>query len=69
MLLSHGGQETDQPNDLFLTAIYELRMPGVDRGSEQAASVEKNYTNLAKEAANTVVLRIREWKIAGTLDG
>ncbi len=67
MLLSHGGHESDGPNDIYLTAIYELHMAEVEAGSERAAEVEKNYSNLAKGAANTVVNTIRGWKINDTL--
>jgi hypothetical protein len=67
MLLSHGGHETDTPNDIYLTAIYELHMPDVEAGTEKATEVEQNYTSLARGAANMVVTKIREWKVAGTL--
>lgn len=67
MLLSHGGYESDGPDDLYLTAIYELHMAEVEPGSERAGEVEKNYSLLAKAAANTVVQRIREWKINNSL--
>jgi hypothetical protein len=69
MLLSHGGRESDSPTDLYLTAIYELHVPDVEPGSEHASEIEKNYSLLAQGAARTVVERIREWKIKGTIDG
>ncbi|KAL2412775.1 Acetylaranotin biosynthesis cluster protein L [Exophiala dermatitidis] len=67
MLLSHGAQPTDGPNDLYLTAIYELHVPDVEPGSSRAAEIERDYTKLAKGAANTVVQRIREWKVDNKL--
>lgn len=67
MLLSHGGQSTDGPHDLYLTAIYELHMPEVEPGSSRAAEVERDYTALAKSAANKVVQTIRGWKSDGKL--
>ncbi|KIW36384.1 uncharacterized protein PV06_11375 [Exophiala oligosperma] len=63
IILSHGGQSTDGPNDLYLSAVYELHVPGVEPGSAQAAEIETNYTTLARGAANTVVQKVREWKI------
>lgn len=69
MLLSHGGQSSDGADDLFLTAIYELKMPEVEPGSAKASEVETNYTALARGAANSVVQKVREWKVDDKLDG
>lgn len=67
MLLSHGAKSTDGPNDLYLTAIYELHVPGTESGGSGAAEIERNYTELAKGAANTVVQKIRQWKVDNNL--
>lgn len=69
MLLSHGGRESDSPDDIYLSAVYELRVPEVEAGSQKAKEIEENYTLLAKGAAKGVIEKIRGWKINGTIDG
>lgn len=67
--MSRSGESTaDGPDCYYLTAIYELVMPGVTPGSQQAADITKNYSSLAKGAASTAVRVIREWKVSGKLD-
>jgi hypothetical protein len=68
MLISQGGNEADSPTDLYLTAIYELHLPSIEPGSERASEIEKNYALLAKGAAKTIVAKVREWKMNGTID-
>ncbi|KAF4212006.1 hypothetical protein CNMCM8980_010024 [Aspergillus fumigatiaffinis] len=68
MLISRGGRESDKPTDLFLTAAYELHVPGVVSGSDRAKEIQEEYSLLARGAARTVVAKIREWKSSGTLE-
>jgi len=68
MLLSYGGTPGQGEEDLFLTAMYELRVNGVVSGSPEAKAIETNYAQLAKGAALTAVERIRLWKVEDRLD-
>ncbi|RHZ46024.1 SRPBCC family protein [Aspergillus thermomutatus] len=68
MLISRGGRESDKPTDLFLTAVYELHVPGVVPESDRAKEIQEEYSLLARGAARTVVAKIREWKANGTLE-
>jgi hypothetical protein len=68
MVISRGGHERDEPHTLYLTAIYELHVPDVVPGSNRAQEIERDYSQLAKGAANTVVEKIRKWKVEGDLE-
>ncbi|KIA75388.1 hypothetical protein HK57_00107 [Aspergillus ustus] len=68
MVVSRGGHESDGPEALYLTAIYELHVPDVASGSEKAKQIERDYTQLAQGAARTVVATIRKWKLEGGLE-
>ncbi|KAL2842712.1 hypothetical protein BJY01DRAFT_235921 [Aspergillus pseudoustus] len=59
---------SDGPEALYLTAIYELHVPDVAPGSDQAKQIERDYTQLAQGAARTVVATIRKWKLEGGLE-
>ncbi|KAL3459744.1 hypothetical protein BJX64DRAFT_290913 [Aspergillus heterothallicus] len=68
MLISRGGHESDGPEVLYLTAIYELHVPDVAPGSDKAKEIERDYAKLAQGAARTVVATIRKWKLEGGLE-
>ncbi|KAJ5107503.1 hypothetical protein N7456_004178 [Penicillium angulare] len=68
MLVSYGGAPDQGEQDLYLTAMYELRVNGVETGSTEAKAMETNYAQLAKGAALTAVERIRLWKVEDRLD-
>ena len=53
--------------DLYLTAMYELKLANVEPGSAKAQEIEVNYTALARGACRDSVEKIRGWKEAGKL--
>ncbi|KAL4783352.1 hypothetical protein BJX76DRAFT_358095 [Aspergillus varians] len=67
MVMARGGSEGDGPDSLYLTAIYELHVPDVVPGSDRAKEIERDYAQLAKGAAHTVVDTVRRWKLEGAL--
>lgn len=60
-----GVDSTD--SDLYFTASYELKVPGVQPGSERAKEIQKEYTELARKAARDGVNSVRGWKREGKL--
>ena len=66
-LLSYGAGEGEAESDLYVTAMYELKLANVERGSTQAKDIEVNYTALARGACVDCVRKIRGWKVAGKL--
>ncbi|KAF5243267.1 hypothetical protein FANTH_8276 [Fusarium anthophilum] len=68
-LLSHGTvekQDNERP-ELFLTAMYELKLDSVEPGTQAAKDIELNYTALARGACENAVKDIRKWKTEGKL--
>jgi hypothetical protein len=41
-LLSYGAADGDDDSDLFLTAMYELRLNNVQPGTQKADDIKKN---------------------------
>lgn len=68
MLASYGGAPGQGDQDLYLTAMYELRVNGVVPGSPKAKEIETSYAQLARGAALTAVEKIRSWKVENRLD-
>ncbi len=62
-LLSHG----DGTDELYLTGMYELKLPGVRVGTEEADRIDKEYRELTKKACKGAVEKIRGWKEEGRL--
>ena len=56
------GAQSKDDYDLYFTASYELKVPGVEPGSERAEEVRKEYTELARKAARDGVNSVRGWK-------
>ena len=54
--------DSKDDSDLFFTASYELKVPGVQPGSERAREVQTEYTELARKAAKDGVNSVRRWK-------
>ncbi|KAF5963729.1 hypothetical protein FCOIX_13731 [Fusarium coicis] len=68
-LLSHGTaeKEDNERPELFLTAMYELKLDNVKPGTQAAKDIEVNYTALARGACENAVRDIRKWKTEGKL--
>ncbi|KAM0545781.1 hypothetical protein ACHAPJ_011205 [Fusarium lateritium] len=68
-LMSHGTSGNQEGNcpELFLTAMYELKLDNVAPGTQAAKDIEVNYTALAKGACENAVKDIRKWKTEGKL--
>jgi Domain of unknown function (DUF1857) len=56
------GVNSKDDSDLYFTASYELKVPGVQAGSERAKAVQKEYTELARKACRDGVNSVRGWK-------
>ena len=54
--------------DIFMVAIYELKMSNVTPESEEAEKITKDYTALAHKACQEGVETIRGWKRQGRLE-
>ncbi|KAF4335430.1 hypothetical protein FBEOM_10718 [Fusarium beomiforme] len=68
-LLSHGTAEKQEDGrpELFLTALYELKLNNVEPGTQAAKDIEVDYTALARGACENAVKDIRKWKTEGKL--
>ncbi|KAI0456053.1 hypothetical protein F5B21DRAFT_169621 [Xylaria acuta] len=62
-----GDGDSGDGNDLYLTAMYELKLDKVEPGSPEAREIETNYRSLARGACKTAVESIRQWKEQGLL--
>ncbi|KAI1105357.1 hypothetical protein F4804DRAFT_304631 [Jackrogersella minutella] len=67
-LLSWGAEDGDNDKDLYLTAMYELKLDNVVEGTEAAKDIETNYRNLARGACKSAAVSIRAWKEQGLLE-
>ena len=65
--LSHGAGDGEDDSKLFLTAMYELKLPNIMAGSKEAKDIEANYTALARGACRDAVANIRNWRQEGKL--
>lgn len=65
--LSYGAEDGNTEIDLFLTAMYELKLNNIQPGTKEAKDIETNYTALARGACRSAVENIRLWKVQGKL--
>lgn len=66
-LLSYGAGDGENESNLYLTAMYELKLADILSGSPQGKEIEVNYTALARGACRDAVEKIRSWKEEGKL--
>ncbi|KAK8003902.1 Pumilio-like 3 [Apiospora arundinis] len=66
-LFSYDAADGKDEKDLYLTAMYELKMDGMEPGSPAAMKIETDYRQLAKGACASAVSSIRLWKEQGLL--
>ena len=66
-LLSYGAGDEESDSNLFLTAMYELRLANIVPGSPEAKEIEINYRALARGACRSAVEKIRIWQKEGKL--
>ena len=67
-ILSYGAADGEDDSSLYLTAMYELKLTNIEKGSLQAKEIETNYTALARGACRDSVEKIRKWKEDGKLE-
>ncbi|CAD6564775.1 MAG: hypothetical protein ASARMPREDX12_004429 [Alectoria sarmentosa] len=66
-LLSYGAGDGEDESNLYLTAMYELKLADIEPESPRAKEIEANYTALARGACRDAVEKIRSWKVATKL--
>lgn len=68
-LLSYNGAAEVSPlsHDVSFTVIYELKLEGIEAGSEEARRIQSEYPELARKACTSTVEQIRERKTNGRL--
>lgn len=62
ILMTRDAGVDSSDSDLYFTASYELKVPGVEPGSERAKEIQEEYTGLARKAARDGVNSVRSWK-------
>lgn len=65
--IGDGVGKDDKP-EVYLTAIYELKLSNVQENTQEARDIERNYRLLAKEACRSAGEKIRGWKAEGKLE-
>ncbi|KAK3319856.1 hypothetical protein B0T19DRAFT_478898 [Cercophora scortea] len=58
---------TGEPDDLFLTYIFEWRYPGLEEGSEQLKALEERNKTTAKMAVESSIETIRRMVAEGKI--
>ncbi|EHK22125.1 uncharacterized protein TRIVIDRAFT_216138 [Trichoderma virens Gv29-8] len=53
--------------DVSFTVIYELKLAGVQPGSDKAKEIERDYPELARKACVDTIEQIRESKVDGRM--
>lgn len=67
-MVSRDAAPEAKETDIFMIAIYELKMAEVTPGSEEASKITRDYTSLAHKACYDGVKTIRKWKTEGRLE-
>ena len=65
--MASGATDGHTETDLFLTAVYELKLHHVMAGTPEARDIEAQYTELARGACRSAVEKIQRWKVEGKL--
>ena len=68
MVSRDASKGADEDRDVIMIAAYELKMPKVSPGSEEAHKITKDYTALALNACRDGLETIKGWKRAGRLE-
>jgi hypothetical protein len=68
MVSRDASKGANEDTDIFMVAVYELKMSNITPGSEEAEKITKDYTALAHKACQEGVETIRGWKRQGRLD-
>lgn len=68
MVSRDASEGANEDSDIFMVAIYELKMSNITPGSEEAEKITRDYTALAHKACQEGVETIRVWKRQGRLE-